>query len=560
MRIPLRQRLYQITAISDSKDRPGVWFDTILFASIVVNVLLFGWQSISDNPAEDLFYQLYTVFFWGTIGLYAAEWIVRLWVCVEEPPYAQAVTGRIRYLLTPLALMDTMVLISATLFGAGANIIFIRTIRLFDLARYIGEQNDYSPYQLLRRSIVNKKEELLITLFGAVITLIICAYVVYFVERNAQPQILKSVTPSLKWVFGVLTNTETDGFQPVTAMGRILQMIMTVIGVIIIGLPLGIITGGFISEIEDAKKGVQLRKNAELLIGAFSREGKIPVRSLVEQLNLRHNARRIDLDLISARLQYSQNEIFETVRSSPVLRVRACRSSQDVLLEDNLILEYFPANTIYGVKKITGSRIHVVATQNYSDLGIGHFSRLVADTLEACYYSNEYFSSAAIQPEKRINFGNNSEYSEPGFKDGTPFGEWKKCLYSEIRSEDWVIYMGTAASASPAEFHFMCGGPKGEYRFSDMTESTVNEPALMDTFFDGFQQDCTAIGLKAARQDHYSNTGRDHCTWAIRQRTGANVMMMYLNIGFLQFGDYTLYYRSLRALADRIRQHLINRS
>ena len=554
----MRWRLYQITAISDSKDRAGVWFDTILFASIVINVILFGWQSITDNPDYNLFQQIYTVCFWSSISFYTLEWIIRLWVCVEEQSYAHPVIGRIRYLLTPLALMDTMVLLSAVLFGPGANIIFIRTIRLFDLARYIGEQNDYSPYQLLRRSILNKKEELLITLFGAVITLIICSYVVFFVERNAQPEILKSVTPSIKWVFGVLTNTETEGFQPVTDTGRLLQMIMTVIGVIIIGLPLGIITGGFISEIEDAKKGVQLRKNAEILIGAFSREGKIPVRSLVEQLNLRHDARRIDLDLISARLQYSQNEIFETVRASSVLRVRACRSSKEVLLEDNLILEYFPANTIFGVRQFTETGVHIVATQNYSDLGIGHYSRLLADTIKSGYYSNEYFSSAAIQPEKRINFGANSEYHEPGFREGTPFGEWKKCLYTVIKKNDWVIYMGTAASTSPADFHILCGGPKGEYRFAEMEESTVNNTAVVDKFFEGFLEDCTVLGLKAARQEHYSNTSRDHCTWALREHTGANVMMMYVNIGFLQFGDFTLYYRSMRALADRIQQHLIN--
>jgi hypothetical protein len=72
------------------------------------------------------------------------------------------------------------------------------------------------------------------------------------------------------------------------------------------------------------------------------------------------------MDHLSAKLQFAQNEIFEIVRSSKQLRIRACKQSKDSIFEDNLIVECFPANESYGVKTIRNSNIHVIATQNYS--------------------------------------------------------------------------------------------------------------------------------------------------------------------------------------------------
>jgi voltage-gated potassium channel len=556
----LRQRIYRIIEVSDKKDKAGVVFDFILYLSIALNILFLGIYTFRNGEHLVWLKNIYEYFYKCSLIFYSIELAGRLWSCVENEKFKNPITGRFRFMLNPLIMIDCMVLISFMLFGPDINIIFLRSIRLFNISQYIGETNDYSPYQLIRRSVVNKREELLITMFGSVITLIICSYLIYFIERNAQPANLETITPSLKWVFGVLTNSSLIDFTPITAAGKILHIVMTIIGVLIIGLPLGIITGGFISEIEDSKKNIALRQNAILLQKAFARESKLPVRTKVDEYKLNHDARWIDLDHMSARLQFAPNELFEIIRSSKQLRIRAVKQTKEAVFEDNLIVEHFPAHDSFGIKKITGSHIHVIATQNYSDPGIGHFSRMVANTLGANYYSNEYFSSADLIEENRINFAVNPEYISPSSENSSVFIEWKECLYSHIKNKDLVIYMGTARAQSEGDFHILCGGDKETVDFRSIKDPTHDDIGSVENFFRALTEIFSELKISVVGQIRLANKDPKHCSRAVHKITGANVISIYVNLGFLQFAEATTYYQAVRLLSDTILAELDSKS
>ena len=553
----IRNRIYRIIEISDKKDRPGLIFDFLLYLSIVVNIILFGINSFSTKSNNIYFENIYSYFYLTTIVLYTIELGLRIWTCVENEKFSAPIAGRIKFIMNPLILIDAMVLVSFYLFGSLVNIVFMRSIRIFNLSQYIGDTNDYSPYLLLRRSILNKKEELLITFFGSLITLIICSYLIFFIERNAQPEILNSITPSIKWAFGVLTNSNDGGFVPVTFAGKLLHIIMTIIGVLIIGLPLGIITGGFISEIQDAKNNITLRKNAAIIIKAFSREAKIKVRTCVEELKLPSLARWIDMDHMSAKLQFAPNEIYEIVRSSKELRIRACKQNKDAIFEDNLIVEFFPANEIFGVKFLRNSNTHIIATQNYSDPGIGHYSQMIAETLQANYYSNEYFSSGDMIPEKRINFSSNPEYLSESPSKEKAFEEWKNTIFKNISKNDLVVYIGTAGAHNVGDFHIICGGPKGDYEYQTIEDPTFTDINTVNIFYNNLKNEFSSIGISVVKQNCFPNTDKKHCSRAIRSRIGTDVITIYVNTDFLQFADATLYYQSINILAKEIEKTLV---
>ena len=552
-----RKRIYQIIEISDKKDKPGVIFDSLLYLSIVLNIILFGINSFYKNGEHYFFERIYNYFYLTTVVLYTIELILRIWTSVENEKYALPIMGRIKFVLNPLIIIDATVLCSFYLFGPVVNIIFMRSIRIFNLSQYIGDTNDYSPYLLMKKSILNKKEELLITFFGSFITLIICSYLIYFIERNAQPDVLKSISPSIKWAFGVLTNSNAEGFAPITFTGKILHVIMTVIGVLIIGLPLGIITGGFISEIQDAKKNITLRKNADMIIKAFSREAKIKIRTYVNELKLPSQARWIDMDHMSAKLQFAPNEIYEIVRSSKELRIRACKQNKDAIFEDNLIVEYFPANEIFGVKFLRNSNTHIIATQNYSDPGIGHYSQMIAETLQANYYSNEYFSSGDMIPEKRINFSSNPEYLSESPSKEKAFEEWKNTIFKNISKNDLVVYIGTAGAHNVGDFHIICGGPKGDYEYQTIEHPTFTDINTVNIFYNNLKNEFSSIGISVVKQNCFPNTDKKHCSRAIRSRIGTDVITIYVNTDFLQFADATLYYQSINILTKEIEKTLV---
>ncbi len=537
--------------IQNKQDKVALYFDFVLCFSILLNVFLLG-LNLSYKPNFAFFQSLYNYDYDISIIVYTLEIFIRIWASIECGKYKSPVLGRIKFILTPLIIIDITVVATYFLFGPLVNVVFMRSIRFFKLFQYIGNSNDYAPSLMLSKSILNKKEELIITIFGSLITMIICSYLIYFIESEAQPEVLNSITPSLKWTFKVLTNSGSGEFQPITIAGKVISILMTVIGVLIIGLPLGIITGGFVSEIEDTKKRITLRKNAATIISAFTRERKIKIRTHIEALKLSSDARWIDLDLMSAKLQFAPSELFEIIRSSNQLRIRACKKQPDSTYEDNLIVECFPANKVYGVEKLRQSNIHIIATQNYSDLGIGHFSRILADAIDANYYSNEYFSSGDLMLEKRINFSKNIDYLSSEPSKSSVFEEWKNSLFDSIKKDDLVIYLGTAGGHNKGDFHVLCGGPKGDYEFSEIKDPTFGKINLVSSFFNNLKTIFEPINISIVNQANFPNTDEKHFSKAIRNKIRANVVTIYVNTNFLQFSDPMVYYDSIRIIADEI--------
>ncbi len=550
--IMFRKKLHRILEISDKKNVAGVVFDFVLFATIILNILLFGLYTIFSEKNSSLLSILYLGFYKFSIIAYSIELFLRIWTCVENEKYDSPIIGRIKFILNPLILIEFIVLATYFMFGPLLNTIFLRSIRLFNLSEYLGDSSNYSSYHLLRNSFFKRKEELIITFFASILILILCSYLIYFVERNAQPEVFKNILPSLKWVFGILTNTDATGFSPITNIGNFLRITIIILGALIIGLPLGILTGGFISEIQDAKKSMELKANALLIIEAFGKEGKILVRNEVKRLNLADDARFRDLDNLSARLCFSNNELFETIRHSNQLRIRAIKKTVDDLYEDNFIVECFPANEKFGSVIKRNSNVHVVSTQNYSDPGIGHFSRMIADCLGANYYANEYFNSAAIREEKRINFSNNTDYLTPINKSKDAFNLWKICLFENIKKGDLVIYFGTAGGHNPGDFHILCGGMKGEDNFMTIKDPTHDSISQVEDFFNSCTTSFEKINIDILGHSQFGNTDINQCSRAIRKMTNANVISIYVNTKFLQFVIDLKYYQSIRLLSDEL--------
>lgn len=106
---------------------------------------------------------------------------------------------------------------------------------------------------MIRNVIVNKKEELLISLFAISVLLLVVSSFMYFVEGDIQPQAFGSIPKSLWW--GVITMT-TVGYgdvYPVTTVGKILGSIVAILGVGIVALPTGLLASGFSDEIKKRK-------------------------------------------------------------------------------------------------------------------------------------------------------------------------------------------------------------------------------------------------------------------------------------------------------------------
>ena len=71
---------------------------------------------------------------------------------------------------------------------------------------------------------------------------------------NVEPESFNNFFDAIYWATVSLTTVGYGDIYPVTTLGRVITMISSVFGIAIVALPAGIITAGYMTEIEKNKQ------------------------------------------------------------------------------------------------------------------------------------------------------------------------------------------------------------------------------------------------------------------------------------------------------------------
>ncbi len=243
----MRRRLNEIMTNARPGDRASLLFDIGLVVLILVNVLAMILESV--EPIRVRAPGLFAGFETFSVIAFTIEYVLRLWTCTCDPRFAGAFRGSVRYALTPLAIVDLLAVLPFYLPFLGIDLrvtrVFrlVRVLRLAKLARYT------TALSLLATVLRRKKDELVGVAAMVLVALVLAASLMYFAERDAQPDAFGSIPASAWWTVTALTPMSQADLNPVTPIGRFLSACVSVLGLGMIALPTGIIGAGFVEEI-----------------------------------------------------------------------------------------------------------------------------------------------------------------------------------------------------------------------------------------------------------------------------------------------------------------------
>ncbi|HEY9596207.1 MAG TPA: potassium channel family protein, partial [Cyanophyceae cyanobacterium] len=100
------------------------------------------------------------------------------------------------------------------------------------------------------RVVAAKKDELIMTVVAGFILLIFAASLMFYAEREAQPEAFSSIPVAMWWGVVTLTTVGYGDIYPVTPLGKLFGAILAFIGIGLFALPTGIIASGFSLEIQ----------------------------------------------------------------------------------------------------------------------------------------------------------------------------------------------------------------------------------------------------------------------------------------------------------------------
>jgi voltage-gated potassium channel len=247
----LKRKIYEVLKISDRKGSLSWMFDVFLITLILLNVALLILETVeSIYNSYSFFFQ---VFNWFSVSIFTIEYLLRLWTITEHPRCQHPLTGRLKFIFSPLGLIDLMAILPFYLPFLGFDLRFVRILRIFRLFRIFRVARYIKAIDAIRHVIRQKKEELLVSLVFVTFLLIISSCLIYYIEHDAQPDLFSSIPATMWWSIATLTTVGYGDIYPITPFGRFLGSIIAVLGVGLFALPTGILASGFSEEISKRK-------------------------------------------------------------------------------------------------------------------------------------------------------------------------------------------------------------------------------------------------------------------------------------------------------------------
>lgn len=230
----IRRRAFSIVEIAEPDDHLSEAYDKAIILCVIISIVPLCFKGA------------YAAFTWIdelTVSFFLLDYFLR-WMTADLKHPEQGADAFIQYPFTFFAIMDLLsILPSLHVLNPGFKLFRLmflnRAFKAFKLLRYS------KSFQLIYRVLQLERDSLLAVGYLACGYIFLSALVMF----SAEPGSFGNFFDALYWAVITLTSVGYGDVVPVSALGRLVSMISSIMGVAVIALPTGIITARYMSEL-----------------------------------------------------------------------------------------------------------------------------------------------------------------------------------------------------------------------------------------------------------------------------------------------------------------------
>lgn len=231
----MRKRICEIIEVADEKDKVSSFYDGFMLSAIIISIL-----PLCTKNQHILFGYIDKV----AMAVFIIDYILR-WITADLKLGKYHSRAFVLYPFTPMAIIDLLsILPSLTVLNSGFRLLklfrLIRTFRIFKFFRYS------KSIGMITRVLKNEKDVLFAVGYLAVSYIVVAGLIMFQVE----PESFDSLFDAIYWSTTALTTVGYGDIYPITVFGKLVSMISSVVGIAVVALPAGVITGGYIDEVK----------------------------------------------------------------------------------------------------------------------------------------------------------------------------------------------------------------------------------------------------------------------------------------------------------------------
>jgi len=236
----IRYRIFEIIEVSKEGDYVSKLYDTFMLIIIGVSIapLMFAVENTVLRWIE-----------YVTVSIFIIDYLMR-WITADFKLGGNKFLSIIKYPFTFIAVIDVLSILPIFI-SVSSGFKALRMFRLFRIFRLFKVLRYSKSLQAFVRVFEREKSTLKV-IFGVALTFVfMSALFIFQIENEAQPELFRTFFDAVWWAVATLTTVGYGDIYPITIFGKIVSMLLSIIGIAVIALPSGIITAGFIRELKE---------------------------------------------------------------------------------------------------------------------------------------------------------------------------------------------------------------------------------------------------------------------------------------------------------------------
>ena len=241
----VRKRIFEIIEQSSGTDKASTVYDVIMMIAILASIV-----PLAFKEETRFFFVVDKV----CVAIFIIDYLLR-WLTADYKFNKKNAVSFLRYPVSFMALIDLFsILPSVTALNSGFKV--LRLMRMFRAMRVLRVMK-FARYSKSIHIIANvfKKSRAPLAAVGTLALAYI--FVSALIIINVEPDSFNNYFDALYWATVSLTTMGYGDIYPVTTIGRLVTMASSIFGIAIVALPAGIITAGYMDEINQDKKEEQ---------------------------------------------------------------------------------------------------------------------------------------------------------------------------------------------------------------------------------------------------------------------------------------------------------------
>jgi voltage-gated potassium channel len=227
-------------------------FNYFMVILILLNTLAVVIETVQSF--DEKYYNYLLAFEVFSITVFSIEYVLRVWSITINEKYKNPVTGRIKFILTPLAINDLVSILPFFMFAFfPLDLRFLRLFRIFRFMRILKLGRYSHSLQILIIVLKKKKEQLVMAAIIVAFAIVISSCFIYIIEHEAQPDKYTSIPESIYWTVMTITSVGYGDIYPITPLGHFFAIFIALLGLGLFAIPIGILAAGFYEETNKKK-------------------------------------------------------------------------------------------------------------------------------------------------------------------------------------------------------------------------------------------------------------------------------------------------------------------